>query len=113
MATLPRFGFGDVVLVPFPFSDQSGTKKRPAVVISNQAYNNHRRDILIMAITSHVRTPLGLGEAMVGDWQSAGLVKVSAIKPVVTTIEQRLVLRMMGSAGDARALRAVIGDVIG
>lgn len=26
--------FGDVVLVPFPFTDQSGTKKRPAVIVS-------------------------------------------------------------------------------
>lgn len=28
------FEFGDVVLVPFPFTDQSAAKKRPAVVIS-------------------------------------------------------------------------------
>jgi mRNA interferase MazF len=28
-----RFDFGDVVLVPFPFTDQSGTKRRPAVVV--------------------------------------------------------------------------------
>ena len=34
MAIASRFDFGDVVLVPFPFTDQSGTKKRPAVVVS-------------------------------------------------------------------------------
>lgn len=28
------YSFGDVVLVPLPFTDQSGSKKRPAVVIS-------------------------------------------------------------------------------
>jgi mRNA interferase MazF len=28
------YSFGDVVLVPFPFTDQSGTKKRPAVIVS-------------------------------------------------------------------------------
>ena len=44
-----------------------------------------------MAITSQVRTPLGFGEAMVGDWQGAGLVKASVLKPVFTTIEQGLV----------------------
>ena len=32
------YSFGDVVLVPFPFTDQAGTKKRPAVIISNAAY---------------------------------------------------------------------------
>lgn len=34
--------FGDVVLVPFPFTDQSGTKKRPAVIASSSAYNTGR-----------------------------------------------------------------------
>ena len=33
MATPSRFSLGNVVLVPFPFTDQSGTKKRPAVVV--------------------------------------------------------------------------------
>ena len=43
-----------MVLVPFPFTDQSGTKKRPAVVVSSASYNAGRRDIVIMAITSLV-----------------------------------------------------------
>jgi mRNA interferase MazF len=115
MANASRFCSGDVVLVPFPFTDQSGTKKRPAAVVSSAGYNASRRDIVIMAITSQVRTPLGFGEAMVGDWQSAGLIKQSVLKPVFTTIEQHLVIRTMGqlSAADAKALRQVIGDVIG
>ena len=110
-----RFSFGDVVLVPFPFADQSGTKKRPAVVVSSSGYNASRRDIVIIAITSQVRTPLGFGEAMVADWQAAGLVKASVLKPVFTTIEQHLVLRVMGhlSAADIKTLREVIADVLG
>ena len=47
--------FGDVVLLPFPFTDQSGAKKRPAVIVSSMSYNGKRRDIVIMAITSQVR----------------------------------------------------------
>lgn len=46
------FEFGDVVLVPFPFTDQSAAKKRPAVVISSKAYHQARPDLIIMAITS-------------------------------------------------------------
>jgi mRNA interferase MazF len=110
-----RFSLGDVVLVPFPFTDQSATKKRPAVVVSSQAYNSSRRDIMIMAITSQVRASLGFGEAMVGGWQAAGLIKASVLKPIITTIEQGLVLRVMGhlAAPDIKTLRALIGDVIG
>lgn len=115
MATASRFSVGDVVLVPFPFTDQSGTKKRPAVVVSRRGYNASRRDIVIMAITSQVRTPLGFGEAMVGDWQGAGLVKASVLKPIFTTIEQGLVLRVIGhlSAADVKTLGEVVAYAIG
>jgi mRNA interferase MazF len=68
-----------------------------------------------MAITSQVRTPLGFGEAMVADWHGAGLVKESVLKPVFTTIEQGLVIRVMGhlSAADIKTLREVLGEVVG
>lgn len=39
MVVTTKSSFGDVVLVPFPFTDQSGIKKRPAVVVSSQKYN--------------------------------------------------------------------------
>ena len=68
-----------------------------------------------MAITSQVRTPQGFGEAMVGDWQGAGLVKASVLKPVFTTIEQGLVVRVIGhlSAADITTLRKIVGAVVG
>lgn len=68
-----------------------------------------------MAITSQIHHPLALGEAMVADWQAAGLIKPSVLKPVFTTIEQGLVVRKLGTltAGDTQTLRAVLGDVIG
>jgi len=48
---MTRYNKGDVVLVPFPFSDQTTTKKRPAVIISSDTYNDTSQDIVIMAIT--------------------------------------------------------------
>ena len=54
-----------------------------------------------MAITRQVRAQPGFAEAMVADWQGAGLIKVSVLKPVFTTIEQGLVLRTMGHLSDA------------
>ena len=81
---------------------------------SSSSYNASRRDIVIMAITSQVRTPLAFGEALVADWQAAGLIKTSVLKPVFATMERR-VIRAMGklSAADAKTLREVIGGVIG
>jgi PemK-like, MazF-like toxin of type II toxin-antitoxin system len=109
------YSFGEVVLVPFPFTDQSGAKKRPAAIVSSNAYNTGRRDLIIMAITSQVRTPLGFGEALISDWQAAGLIKLSLLKPVFTTIEQGLVVRSMGilAAADLRILRETITRIIG
>jgi mRNA interferase MazF len=114
MATA-RFSFGDMVLVPFPFTDQTGAKKRPAVVVSSSAYNTGRRDIVIMAITSQVRIPPPFGEMMVTDWQSAGLVKASVIKPVFATIEQSLVIRSMGklAAADTKPLHKLLAQLLG
>ena len=86
---MPAYSFGDVILVPFPFTDQAGTKKRPAVIVSNAAYNQQRRDVVIMAITSRVRAAAA-HEALIQDWQAAGLLKSSVMKPVIATIEQPL-----------------------
>ena len=52
---MTTYNFGDVVLVPFPFSDQSAIKKRPAIVASSDEYSHRRPDIVIMAVTSQTR----------------------------------------------------------
>ena len=49
------FEFGDVVLVPFPFTSQTASKKRPTVVVGNRAYNTARPDVVVMAVTRQVR----------------------------------------------------------
>ena len=109
------FEFGDIVLVPFPFTDQSATKKRPAVVISSSVYNSERPDLIIMAVTSRIKPTTTIGEAMVQDWQAAGLLRPSVIKPVITTIEKRLVIKIMGrlKKGDQQALRGSLERILG
>jgi len=87
---------GDIVLVPFPFSDQTTTKKRPAVIISSNRYNNTSPDIVIMAITTKTDKTLTLGECLIENWQGAGLLKPSVLKPAISTIEQTLVLKKLG-----------------
>jgi len=109
------FEFGDVVLVPFPFTSQVAAKKRPAVVVSNRAYNTAKPDLIVMAIASQFRPAPSLGEVWVGQWQAAGLLKPSAIKPVFATLEQVLVIRQLGALGpgDKTALRKAIGEALG
>ncbi len=42
----------DIILVPFPFSDQSNSKVRPALIASNNEFN-HSQDIIVLGITSN------------------------------------------------------------
>ena len=109
------YRFGDVIVVPFPFTDQTATKKRPAVVVSSEAYHRDRPDIILMAITSQVRPVPTVGEVAVVNWQAAGLLKPSVMKPVLATVENRLVIRTLGrlDAHDEAALRRAIGLILG
>lgn len=44
----------DILLVPFPFSDQSGKKVRPIIVISNDEFNESSEDLIVIGITSNI-----------------------------------------------------------
>lgn len=115
MPSTTSFEFGDIVLVAFPFTDQVRSKKRPAVVVSSDAYNRHRPDIILMAVTSQVRRTQGFGDVIVQNWQAAGLLKPSAIKPVIFTVEKPIILKRLGrlKVDDQRAAREVIATLIG
>jgi len=101
MPPTTHFEFGDIVLVQFPFTDQSTTKKRPAVVVSSADYNARRPDLIVAAVSSRFRSPAAFGEVILGGWKPAGLLAPSAIKPVLATIEKALVLRRLGRLGAA------------
>jgi len=107
--------FGDIVLVRFPFTDQVGAKQRPAVVISRADYQRQRPDVILLAVTSQVRPALGFGEALIEDWQSAGLLKPSVLKPVVFTAEATLLRKSLGrlTDRDQQTLRGVLQTILG
>ena len=109
------FDFGDVVLVPFPFTSQTASKQRPAVSVSGSAYNRAKPDIVVMAVTSRIRPVQAFGEAWLSDWQAAGLLKPSVVKAVFATLEERLVPRTLGSlaAIDMASVRQSISDPFG
>ena len=94
---------------------QTTVKQRPAVVVSSATYNLARPDLVLMAVTSQLRAASVLGEVWIGSWQQAGLLKPSAVKPVFTTIEQRLVIRRLGALqpADQAKLRQAIAEVTG
>src|SRR5712692_1859259 len=108
------FKRGEIVLLPFPYTDQSGTKRRPALILSTDAYNLRRTDLILAPITSNVagRQP---DDTVLSDWAAAGLLKPSVVKGILGAVEQILVVRPLGrlSAADLQPVEQTFAAALG
>lgn len=86
---------GDVVLVPFVFSDESCQKRRPALVVSAAAYHRARRETIVAAITSNVRRG-PFGDHVVVQWKDSGLLFPSVVTGIIRTITRSMIERKLG-----------------
>ena len=50
-----QFNQGEILIVPFPFSDLKGIKQRPVLVLSKTEYNNNCKDIITCGLTSNLK----------------------------------------------------------
>jgi len=87
---------GDVVLVRFPFTDLSSTKKRPALVVSPGGFTAKHGDLVVLAMTSQSQSDISL---RLQNWKSAGLLRPSWFKPLIGTLAAGLVRRPLGKLG--------------
>lgn len=115
MLTMTSYSFGDIILVPFPFTDQTSVKKRPAVIINSDAYKQEHPDLIVMAITSQRYIASTVGDVIVTYWNEAGLLKPSVTKPIMATVEKGLVLRKLGQLqeADRKALHNNLQIILG
>ncbi|MGH7813975.1 MAG: type II toxin-antitoxin system PemK/MazF family toxin [Candidatus Binataceae bacterium] len=100
MPPTTRYRRGDVVLVPFPFTDLTGAKQRPALVVSSDTNNASRADLVIAAITSQLPAALASDEIAVpaGGLAVCGLPKPSIVRTAkLVTIHQALIRKRIGS----------------
>ena len=67
-----------------------------------------------MAVTSQLRASSAFGEVWLADWEAAGLLKPSSAKPVLTTLENSLVIKRLGQLtdGDIEKLRGALRQII-
>jgi len=80
---------GDVILVPFPFADMRATKARPALVVSDAAYEQSTGNLILIQITTQVaRYP---SDYVLRNWASAGLKKPSIVRLKLATLAAALV----------------------
>jgi mRNA interferase MazF len=108
---MPSYSKNEDILVQYPFSNLSGSKVRPAVVV-NTAHTS--QDVIIVPLTSKV-SPLLAGEFVLADWKAAGLNVASAAKRGLYTVQQNLVIKSVGSlsAPDARSLDTSLRSWLG
>ncbi len=111
---MTSYNRGAVILVQFTFADESGTKQRPALVISTEAYHRSRQEVIIAAITSQTHRLL-VGDYLVKNWQSAGLLYPSVITGIIRTIHRNMITKKLGimPTQDMEAFGAALGKVLG
>ncbi len=88
----------DIVLLQFPFSDLSTTKKRPALVLSNNSFNKSHDDLICCLITTNLEADADCVLIEPSDLQNGTLSFTSKIKPYrLFTAEQKIVEKRIAS----------------
>jgi mRNA interferase MazF len=82
----------DVVLLPIPFTDLSSRKVRPAIVIGRSG-----ADLFVIPISS----VLANTDFTLAEWRAAGLNVPSGVKAQLATVEERLVVKVVGKLATA------------
>ena len=95
---MPSFRRGDVVLVPFPFTDLSSTKVRPALVVSADP---QKTDLTFAFASSAVPARTGAGDVVLSEddpaFPGSGLKRTSVFRmSELVTLEGSCVVRRLG-----------------
>ncbi len=107
MTTCSRW---DIVLVPFPFTDLTTTKRRPALVVSPDTSNRTGPDLVIAFLTSQVHTAHRVGDYRLQGWQEAGLPKPTMLRMKIATVARSVVIKTLGKVTETD--RSAIRDAL-
>jgi len=88
-----------VVVVPFPFSEGAGTKRRPALVVSRRSFNKGGHVVLAMITTKS--EPSWQGDTWIEDRKTVGLDRRCLVRMRLFTIDSRLISRRIGRLGES------------
>ncbi len=85
----------DIVLVPFPFTDQSSSKKRPGLIVSPHGYYE-KGDCILCFITSKLDNRKSPGDYLIENWENAGLPKPSMLRMKMVTVHDSIIVKKIG-----------------
>jgi len=91
----------DLVLLSYPFTDQEGSKVRPAVIVSNENFNKKCQDYIMVPLTTIIKNkPFSLLIDQ-EDLESGKLLKKSRIRiDKIFTIRKNLIIMQIGKIND-------------
>lgn len=104
----------DVVVVPFPFTDRTTTKRRPALVLSKaESFNRRVGQSVLAMITSASNSDWPL-DVNIRDLDAAGLPSASVVRMKLFTLDTKLVIRKIGALGkhDQSAVRKTLDQLL-
>lgn len=87
----------DVVVVPFPFTDRTTTKRRPALILSDAGAFNSQLDQSVMAMITSARNSDWPLDIEIEDLDSAGLPSASVVRMKLFTLDNKLIIRKAGT----------------
>ena len=88
----------DIVVVPFPFTDRTTLKRRPALVLSAPTFTDDCDHVIAaMVTTTQLRWP---SDVALGDAEAAGLVIGSWVRFKIFTLPVDLIVRPLGRLSD-------------
>jgi len=94
----------DIILVPFPFTDLTAAKKRPALVVSPDSYNKSGQDVVVAFLTSQTDVSPRPGDYRIRFWKESGLPKASLLRMRFATIDREIIVKRIGRlSGEERS----------
>ena len=99
MPSTSTFKRGQVVVVNVPFSNHSGIKPRPALVISAEAFHRDLAYVIACPISSRPRyyRPPGPGDCPLVEWRAVGLRHPSTVRiSKVLAVDKQIIKRGLG-----------------
>jgi mRNA-degrading endonuclease toxin of MazEF toxin-antitoxin module len=106
----------DIVLVPYPFGEPAGNRKRPALVLSPSEFNQATGELIIAQITSRSEVTARPGDYRIDGWKEANLPSPALVRARLATLKTSQVLHRLGTLNEAEfqaARSALSGAMLG
>ncbi len=106
----------ELVLIAYPFSEFNASKVRPAVVVSNDRYNQEFDDVIVVPVTTNVSLRKHVVRLSNSELEQGHLIAESVIKvDRVLSMNQKLIRKTIGFVNKdvLVSIRSILAEILG